>query len=210
MDKIKDITDFRDQKGGAAVLEEMNSNVVPFKLKAENADTPKLEWPAIINGRDLLHKDLKKPPQLIKGLLHQGSKMVLGGGSKSYKTWSLLDLGMSVATGQQWWGFETTKARVLYINLELSEWSMQDRMAAIKTHRPELLDLSNFDIWNLRGHAVSFDKMRPYIVEQIKEGYGLIIIDPIYKVYGSRDENSAGEMGELLNEIECLEELSRC
>ena len=172
---------------------------------ATNAVTAPLQaLPGIINARDLIDKNPPQPPQLIKGLLHQGSKMVLGGGSKSYKTWSLLDLGMSVSSGEPWWGFETTQAKVLYINLELPDWSFKARIDEITNARLELMDVSQFDIWNLRGHSASFEKMRPQIVDRVGEGYGLIIIDPIYKVYGNRDENSAGEMGNLLNEIECL------
>jgi hypothetical protein len=31
------------------------------------------------------------PPQIIEGVLHQGCKMILGGTSKSNKSWCLLD-----------------------------------------------------------------------------------------------------------------------
>jgi RecA-family ATPase len=34
-------------------------------------------------------------------ILHQGCKMILGGTSKSSKSWCLLDLGVSVASGQK-------------------------------------------------------------------------------------------------------------
>ena len=40
------------------------------------------------------------PPQIIEGVLHQGCKMILGGTSKSNKSWCLLDLAVSVASGQ--------------------------------------------------------------------------------------------------------------
>ena len=129
--------------------------------------------------------------------------MVLGGGSKSHKTWSLIDQAMSVASGRPWWGFETTPTRVLYINLELPDWSLRKRIEEIHLARPEL-ELTNLDVWNLRGHAISFDQMGPVIIKRVQQGYGLIIVDPIYKVYGNRDENSAGDMGVLLNEIEKL------
>jgi len=199
---IKDITDFRDQQGNSALLDAIANFRKPFKMESSPENEESL--PEIINAKALVEGNPKQPPQLVHGLLHQGSKMVLGGGSKSYKTWSLLDLGMSVACGQTWWGFETTRSRVLYINLELAEWSFKERVDSITAKRPELADLSQFDVWNLRGYAVSLDKMRPKIISRVASDYGLIIIDPIYKVYGPRDENSAGEMGELLNEIECL------
>lgn len=201
MSAIKDITDLRDGRGVSSLLDSIQKN---SRRVETSAPVVELDLPEIINARDLINRNPPQPPQLIQGLLHQGSKMVLGGGSKSYKTWSLLDLGMSVATGRPWWGFETSQSKVLYINLELADWSFKERIDSITASRPELSKLEKFDVWNLRGHAVSFEKMRPKIVQKVGDGYGLIIIDPIYKVYGSRDENSAGEMGELLNEIECL------
>ena len=48
------------------------------------------------------------PPLLIEGILHQGCKMILGGTSKSNKSWCLLDLALSVASGQPWWGRRCT------------------------------------------------------------------------------------------------------
>ncbi len=130
--------------------------------------------------------------------------MVLGGGSKSFKTWSLLDLGMSVAAGQPWWGFDTTAGSVLYVNLELPDWAFARRMSDIRTVRPELSGNAKLDTWNLRGYGASFEQLRPVMEKRLNQNYALIIIDPIYKVYGKRDENSAGEMGDLLNEIERL------
>jgi RecA-family ATPase len=204
MEAIKDITNFRDQMGKSSLLDSIAKNTHSFQSKNGNVPAEDLKLPPIVNARELINSRPQQPPQIIKGLLHQGSKMVLGGGSKSFKTWSLLDLGMSVATGQPWWSFDTTQAKVLYINLELADWSFASRMEEIITARPELSDLSNFFTWNLRGYATSLDMLRPQFVEKAGENYGLIIIDPIYKVYGNRDENSAGDMGGLLNEIECL------
>ena len=48
-------------------------------------------FPQIVNASDLLEMDVETPPELISGILHQGCKMVLSGGSKSHKTWTLLD-----------------------------------------------------------------------------------------------------------------------
>ena len=63
--------------------------------------------------------------------------MVLGGTSKSNKSWSLLDMGLSVATGQPWWGQRTTKGKVLYANFELHPWAAHFRLNAIAAARPE-------------------------------------------------------------------------
>src|SRR5690242_15740872 len=57
--------------------------------------------PEILNLRQLVEAATAPPQLLIDGVLHQGSKMILGGTSKSNKSWCLLDLAVSVASGQK-------------------------------------------------------------------------------------------------------------
>jgi RecA-family ATPase len=197
----KDVSDLYRAQGPEAVRSALEKHQKAFVAQTSGTRAYD-DLPEIINADSFLSTPIVKPPQLIHGLLHQGSKMVVGGPSKSNKTWSLLDLGMSVATGSPWWGFQTTKADVLYINLELASFVMHQRMFDIQFARPEFKKLEKLKIWNLRGKAVAFEDLRPRIVDRIQQQYGLIIVDPIYKVYGDRDENSAGDMGTLLNEIE--------
>jgi hypothetical protein len=65
--------------------------------------------PEILNLRQLVETAPAPPPQIIEGILHQGCKMILGGTSKSNKSWCLLDLALSVASGQNWWRRRCTK-----------------------------------------------------------------------------------------------------
>jgi RecA-family ATPase len=74
--------------------------------------------PEIMSLRQLVEVAPAPPPQIIEGLLHQGCKMVLGGTSKSNKSWCLLDLALSVASGEKWWGRQCTKTAVVYINFD--------------------------------------------------------------------------------------------
>ena len=60
-------------------------------------------------------------------------------------------------------------------------------------------------IWNLRGHNADITLLRPGLEEQLtKHQFGLIIVDPAYKVLGDRDENANGEIASLMNEFEGL------
>jgi len=59
--------------------------------------------PEIVTLREFAASPPVAPPQIIEGILHQGCKMILGGTSKSNKSWGLLDLALSVASGQPWW-----------------------------------------------------------------------------------------------------------
>src|SRR5262249_37720454 len=67
------------------------------------------------------------------------------------------------------------------------------------------LESGSLKIWNLRGYAADLSILLPQLLREIKPGdFVLIIIDPIYKLLGKRDENKAGDIASLLNEIESL------
>lgn len=163
--------------------------------------------PRIVNAAELAAREVPTPPLLISGLLHCGAKLLIGGGSKSYKSWSMIDLAVSVATGTPFWGIGTKPARVLYLNFEIPEPFFRGRMNAVAKAKglAGADDLRGLDLWTLRGHAADLSRLVPHIVAQAAgRDYGLIVLDPIYKCLGDRDENSAGEIGELLNEVEAL------
>lgn len=162
--------------------------------------------PDILTFQELMAEDLPTPPLVVEGVLHQGGKMILGGTSKSNKSWCLLDLALSVASGQPWWGRPCTKMPVLYLNFELPAWAVKQRLLALCVARPECRDmLKHLHIWNLRGRNADLTKLRPRLEEKLAQyQFGLIILDPAYKVLGDRDENANGDIASLMNEFEAL------
>lgn len=142
------------------------------------------------------------PRVVVHYLLHQGSKMILGGTSKSNKTWALMDLAVAVATGGEWWGFGTNQSRVCYINLEIQEAFFAQRLKAIYEHRNAVPEEGWLKLLNMRGEAEAIEDMHERLTSQLGTGFGMIIIDPVYKVLGGRDENKAGDIATLLNVIE--------
>jgi hypothetical protein len=162
--------------------------------------------PEIVTLREFAASPPVAPPRIIEGILHQGCKMILGGTSKSNKSWCLLDLGLSVASGEKWWGRKCTKSPVVYINFELHNWALAERINALCAARPECKDMGDMlHLWNLRGHNADLTLLRPKLEEQlIRHQFGLIILDPAYKVLGNRDENANGEIAGLMNELEAM------
>jgi len=146
------------------------------------------------------------PPELVEGILHQGCKMVLAGSSKSNKSWALLDLALSVACGAKWWGRRCTKAPVVYINFELPRWSINRRIASLVGARREFAGFGrSLALWNLRGRNADLTVLRPLLEERLaRHQFGMIILDPAYKLLGDRDENANGEIAGLMNEFEAL------
>jgi hypothetical protein len=144
------------------------------------------------------------PPQVIHGVLHAGSKMAVGGASKSFKTWSLLDVALSVSTGTDWLDFHTTAGKVLFLNFEIQDYSWQSRIKKVAQAK-KIETNDNLVLCNLRGHAEDFRTLIPKIIQRCQnENYSLIILDPIYKIYGQTDENSARDTAALLNSLEDL------
>jgi hypothetical protein len=162
--------------------------------------------PAMVPARELIRDTRPAPPQIVHGVLHQTCKMLLSGTSKSNKSWSLLDLAVSVASGQKWWGHQCEEADVVYLNFELPDWGMRDRLGSVLTARPECKGCEDrLFFWNLRGHNTDLALLRPKLEEQLcRRQFGLIILDPIYKLLGDRDENSNGEIAGLMNEVEAF------
>ena len=63
----------------------------------------------------------------------------------------------------------------------------------------------NLMLWNLRGHATDAAAILPIISREAKAGnFALIVIDPLYKLLGNRDENASRDMTDLMNSVERL------
>ena len=142
-------------------------------------------------------------PELIEGVLRQGHKMLLVGGTKAGKTFALIELTIAIAEGRKWMGWQCAQGKVLYVNLEVDEASCLHRFKDVYEAMgisPE--HLSDIDIWNLRGKAVPMDKLAPKLIRRAsKKGYIAVIVDPIYKVI-TGDENSAEDMSKFCNQFD--------
>jgi hypothetical protein len=171
-------------------------------MNAETLREPERSLPPIEDAAALIAKPITLPPDVIEGIAHRGGKMVLGGASKSYKTWLLIDLAISVATGAEWFnGYPTKKGRVLYVNFELPAEYFTYRIKTVCDERQMTLEPGMLSVWNLRGHATDWTRLQ----QQIPPGeFVLIGLDPTYKLLGARDENKAGDIASLMNEFEVL------
>ena len=139
----------------------------------------------IRNAEELLaDRTLKLPKELVRGILHKGTRGVLAGPPKSGKSWALLDLGMSVATGTPWLNWvPTMKGKVLYVNYEIMEAAFANRVRSVKAAKVEdhgPLDFSDFDIVTIRGQTMPF---HDFIEERLMVGWKNvgIIREPLFR-----------------------------
>lgn len=142
-------------------------------------------------------------PPLIDGVLRQGHKMLIAGPSKAGKSYALIEMCIAIAEGRKWLSWPCTKGRVLYVNLELDRPSCLHRFRDVyEASALPPCNISNIDIWNLRGNSVPMDKLAPKLIRRAaKKDYIAVIIDPIYKVI-TGDENSADQMAHFCNQFD--------
>jgi hypothetical protein len=161
-------------------------------------------WPATVEYLAFAKLPMAKPKPLISNLLDCGSRILFGGGSKTFKTWLQCDLAVSLAAGAPWLGFETHRVRVLYLNLELREYYMQRRLAEIRRVRDISLAESTFFVWNLRGLAFSRDQLVTELLRRCDDlGINIVFIDPFYRLLSQlEDENSQTHMGAVLRSFD--------
>jgi len=188
-----------DQDGGiVAALDRLQG----LRVKSERT------LPPILSDAQLESAILPEPPQLIEGVLHQGRRTLLLAPSKVGKTWTAMDVSISIATGTPWLGFRTHQARVLHIDLELPIWGLNQR-------RDKLLEVRGIkgavgvDWWPLDGYQRSIDELMPLILARAPLGkYGMITIEPAYVILGSRDENDNADITDFMNKLAWMARLT--
>jgi RecA-family ATPase len=166
-------------------------------------------WPAPIDYPSFEKQPLEKPRPVVENILDVSSRMIFGGGSKTYKTWAMSDMALSIATGFPWWAFNAFQATTLYVNFELKEFYMQRRMRAIRVAKKlefkpskfktggEQVELfsSQLIVWNLRGFEVPLEAFKNELLKLIRKFEILVVfIDPFYKLLGGRDERMSAEI----------------
>lgn len=161
------------------------------------------ELPDPENLSDVWENMPAKAPELIKGVLRQGHKMLFAGPSKAGKSFALIELAIAIAEGDKWMGWDCVQGKVMYVNLELDDASGFHRFKDVyQALGLQTNNLKNIDIWNLRGRTAPMDKLAPKLIRRAeKRGYIAVIIDPIYKVL-TGDENSAADMAHFTNQFD--------
>lgn len=167
-------------------------------IESINDDMPEVE-----NLADEWDNLPELSPPLIDGVLRQGHKMLLAGPSKAGKSFALIQLCIAIAEGKDWFGFKCAQGKVIYVNLELDKASCKHRFKDVYNALNLKADnISNIDMWHLRGKSVPMDKLAPKLIRRAqKKDYIAVIIDPIYKII-TGDENSADQMAYFCNQFD--------
>lgn len=124
-------------------------------------------------------------PVIKDRILPLGSLMFIWGEQETFKSWMVLDLAFSVASGQDWLLFETNEYPVLIINTELPDILYQERfnqVADAKGVLPPNLFIINTDVKFTSDKGFSELQMWcQQITSTTGKAPGLIILDNLYR-----------------------------
>ena len=159
----------------------------------------------------MTHNTDPMPKQVIEGVLHKGSKMIISGSSKAGKTLSLLHLGLAAANGSTWLGHRTTTSKVIYLDFELKKRIAARRIAEMVNANDQYDPKNqNFMYCSLRGQSRTLEDLVYHIEDLEDHRPDLVIVDPFYKLATGADENDAGAISEVVNRMEKFSERLDC
>lgn len=155
----------------------------------------------------LLKQTIKQPMVVGRGILPVKGKLILGGGPKTNKSFFVLNMALDLALGQNLFNAYYSpgkpvfpvfkKQRVLYIENEIGEIGLQDRLKGITQN----CDMGGCELYvksrdmEMRADTDSGRAKIGAEIEAVKPT--VLFLDPLSKFHLS-DENSAQEMGAVM------------
>lgn len=171
------------------------------------------EWtPESFGVFDLVQHGPDPKPEVIKGVLRRGCVMQISSGPKMRKSYTLLDLALSVQAGLPWLGMETVPGPVFYLDAENQAALIRERLPKVAAGRgieltPALNDRLRICAlrWKMAG------KTRAEIIAgatrsmlAMPEPPVLAILEPLYLLLRGAKEKEAEEVTMALEDFDMI------
>lgn len=141
-------------------------------------------------------RDFPEQEYIVDRLIPASSITILSGQSRSFKTYTLLEIALAAAQGEPLFGqFNTQKTGVLIIDEENGERLLQKRLKQLHAAEDLPIYISSFGGFQLDDSHV--DQVLNFCSEN---NIGLVIIDALIRVHGA-DENSARDMSKVFQKL---------
>jgi hypothetical protein len=171
----------------------------------------------VVSYSSFMAMAMEKPKWLIEDIWTAGSHGFIGGEPKTSKTTIALALGLAVASGRDFLGrFAVgTQGPVLFVQEENAPWMMQDRMRKLSVEmgivtrseiqEKDLPDDVPLQIVNNAGFDLSEETHRDFLEGYVSEMRPvLVILDPLYLIFGPINANEQGQVQPFLKWIIAL------
>ncbi|GEM_PF-6818165 len=150
---------------------------------------------------------------IIDGYVRRGEVLNIIASTKIGKSWLALYLLFSVATGRNWLGRQTKKGRVLLLDNELHDETIQNRMRSVADAMgiSEDEDRDMFEYLDLRGVAVGIGEIEQQLSRFEPGEFTLIVLDAKYRYFcNGLQENSNDDQTTFHNQIDQLAKRLDC
>jgi len=150
-----------------------------------------------------------RPPEwLIDKIAEKETVVSIYAEPKAGKSFIGISMMLAIATGKNWYGYDTSKSGVLYFCGE-GEKSIFKRILAWEKHFDANLKSANFRVSNRPARILDDDDYDDILEksQQSKKEFGklgLIIIDTLQRNFGGGDENSTSDMNNFISKIDRL------
>ena len=157
------------------------------------------------------HPTLHRP--IIHGLLREGETMNIISASKLGKSWLVLDLALSIATGQPWLGHECEQGSVLILDNELHPATIANRIPKVMEARG--IDMASvakrIAVKSLRGNWQNIFALGEFFKQFEPGQFQVVILDAFYRFLPMKtDENDNGTMAQLYNHLDSYADKLKC
>ena len=138
-----------------------------------------------LTAEEFVKKDIPEEKYLLKPLIPRNGITILAGQPGIGKSWLLLAISKAITYNNKLFGeLETTKAKVLLIDEESTEWEIQRRLKLMKVNN------SDFGLMVQKGIKLDNENQVKELVNFVKGKYNLIIFDSLRAVHNSDENNS--------------------
>lgn len=208
MGKKADFHNALVELGPDAVKKKIYAAVFPSTKSPENSHIRAFEF---ISSSYLI-ANCEPPKWLIKSYLEQDTTTNLFGISGCMKTFVVVGMGLSIATGKPWHGHRVEQGPVLYLCGEgkngianrIKAWELNYGIKAplffVSNVAAQMLDSDNLAEVEAAAQGVAADHGKP----------ALIIIDTLNRNFGPGDENSTSDMTAFIQAIDQLRDRLQC
>lgn len=185
----------------------------PWRSESEAAYEPR--GPEVARLRLLTAEEFEAdvaPDAIVETLIYRGSTHNLNGASKAGKSYNVYQLAMCIASGSDFLGLRTTRARVLVLSLELSAGSVRKRMRAIADSTG--IPMPEIGTWfhiaaPTRGRALDLnlttdDGWRQLEATIRETGAEVVVFDTLYRFTPGLDPSSNQDMGKVYGRFNML------
>lgn len=156
---------------------------------------------------------LQEPTRwIVKSYIEAETLCTLFAPAESLKTFVILDMGLSIASGKDWHGRKVGAGPVLYICGE-GRRGITRRVAAWERYHDAKADL--FFISNMPTQLLDTDSLEEMesAADEVTRQHGapsLVIIDTLNRNFGAGDENSTSDMTRFVAALDRLRERLHC